>query len=114
MTLKINGEDYPVEWEDNESVEALKELCPLTVEMSMYGGFEQVGSLGTSLPRNDKQITTGYGDIVLYSGDQIVVFYGSNSWASVSVFQSGSSGQCVAQMVTASSGHGYRNGVKSY
>ncbi len=81
MTLKINGEDYPVEWEDNESVEALKELCPLTVEMSMYGGFEQVGSLGTSLPRNDKQITTGYGDIVLYSGDQIVVFYGSNSWA---------------------------------
>ena len=81
MTLKINGEDYPVEWEDNESVEALKELRPLTVEMSMYGGFEQVGSLGTSLPRNDKQITTGYGDIVLYSGDQIVVFYGSNSWA---------------------------------
>lgn len=81
MTLKINGEEYPVEWEDNESVEALKELCPLTVEMSMYGGFEQVGSLGTSLPRNDKQTTTDYGDIVLYSGDQIVVFYGSNSWA---------------------------------
>ena len=81
MTLKINGEDYPVEWEDNESVEALKELCPLTVKMSMYGGFEQVGSLGKSLPRNDEQTTTDYGDIVLYSGNQIVVFYGSNSWA---------------------------------
>ncbi len=81
MILKINGEDYPVEWEDNESVEALKELCPLTVEMSMYGGFEQVGSIGRSLPRNDEQTTTDYGDIVLYSGDQIVVFYGSNSWA---------------------------------
>ena len=49
--------------------------------MSMYGGFEQVGSLGTSLPRDDKQITTNAGDIVLYSGNQIVVFYGTNSWA---------------------------------
>ena len=81
MILEINGEEYPVEWEDNESVEALKELCPLTVEMSMYGGFEQVGSLGNSLPRNDEQITTDFGDIVLYSGNQIVIFYGSNSWA---------------------------------
>jgi len=81
MILMIDGEEYPVEWEENESVEALKELCPLTVKMSMYGGFEQVGSLGESLPRNDEQIKTGYGDIVLYSGNQIVVFYGSNSWA---------------------------------
>ena len=81
MILVIDGEEYPVEWEENESVEALKELCPLTVKMSMYGGFEQVGSLGESLPRNDEQITTEYGDIVLYSGNQIVVFYGSNTWA---------------------------------
>ena len=50
-------------------------------KMSMYGGFEQVGSLGQSLPRNDVQTTTSAGDIVLYSGNQIVVFYGSNSWA---------------------------------
>lgn len=81
MILKINGEEYPVEWENNESVEALKALCPLTVKLSMYGGFEQVGSLGKSLPKNDEQITTNYGDIVLYSGNQIVIFYGSNSWA---------------------------------
>ncbi len=81
IILKINGEEYPVEWEDNESVEALKELCPFTIEMSMYGGFEQVGSIGSSLPRNDKQTTTDYGDIVSYSGNQIVIFYGSNSWA---------------------------------
>ena len=54
---------------------------PLTIQMSMYGGFEQVGSIGSSLPRNDVQTTTGAGDIVLYSGNQIVVFYGSNSWA---------------------------------
>jgi hypothetical protein len=49
--------------------------------MSMYGGFEQVGSIGQSISRDDKQITTEFGDIVLYSGNQIVVFYGSNSWA---------------------------------
>jgi hypothetical protein len=47
----------------------------------MYGGFEQVGSIGQRLPRNDSQTTTQSGDIVLYAGDQIVVFYGSNSWA---------------------------------
>ena len=81
MIIKINGEKYPVEWEDNESVEALEELCPVTVEMSMYGGFEQVGSLGSSLPSDDEQITADYGDIMLYSGDQIVIFYGSNSWS---------------------------------
>jgi hypothetical protein len=84
MVLTINGEVVSVEWEDNESVEALMDLVskePLSIQMSMYGGFEQVGSIGTSLPRNDVQTTTEAGDIVLYSGNQIVVFYGSNSWA---------------------------------
>lgn len=47
----------------------------------LYGGFEQVGSIGTDLPANDVQTTTAAGDIVLYSGNQMVVFYGSNSWA---------------------------------
>jgi hypothetical protein len=47
----------------------------------MYGGFEQVGLLGVSLPREDVQTQTTAGDIVLYSGNQIVIFYGSNSWA---------------------------------
>ena len=84
LTMKIGSTTVIVDWEDNESVAALRELVkdkPLTVQMSMYGGFEQVGSLGTSLPRNDSQTTTAAGDIVLYSGNQIVVFYGSNSWA---------------------------------
>ncbi len=84
MVLAINGEIVSVEWEDNESVDALMELVskePLSIQMSMYGGFEQVGSIGTSLPRNDVQTTTESGDIVLYSGNQIVVFYGSNSWS---------------------------------
>ena len=84
LTMKIGDKNVAVDWEDNESVAALRDLVsekPLTIQMSMYGGFEQVGSLGTSLPRNDVQTTTSAGDIVLYSGNQIVVFYGSNSWA---------------------------------
>jgi hypothetical protein len=84
--LKLTIGDTPVEvaWEENGSVEALRELVkvqPLTIKMSMYSTFEQVGSLGTSLPRNDVQTTTQAGDIVLYSGNQIVIIYGSNSWA---------------------------------
>ena len=81
MKMTIGETTVPVEWEDNESVVALKALCPLTIDMSMYGGFEQVGSIGATLPRNDRQTTTSSGDIVLYSGNQLVVFYGSNSWA---------------------------------
>ena len=84
MKLKIDNADVAVDWEDNESVAALKTLVaenPLTIRLSMYGGFEQVGSLGTNLPRDDVQTTTQAGDIVLYSGNQIVLFYGSNSWA---------------------------------
>lgn len=84
LNMKIGDTVVTVDWEDNESVSALRELVkdePLAIDMSMYGGFEQVGNLGTSLPRNDVQITTESGDIVLYSGNQIVVFYGSNSWA---------------------------------
>ena len=84
LHLFINDREIAVNWEDNESVKALIDLVssgPLTVQMSMYGGFEQVGSLGTTLPWNDSQTTTQSGDIVLYSGNQIVIFYGSNSWA---------------------------------
>ena len=84
LQMTIGETPVEVEWEENASVEALKELCqngPLVIQMSMYGGFEQVGDIGQSLPRDDRQTTTHAGDIVLYSGDQLVVFYGSNSWA---------------------------------
>ena len=83
LLLFIDGVQIEVDWEENESVAALRELVqsnPLTIQMSMYGGFEQVGPLGTSVPRQDVQTHTNYGDIVLYSGNQIVIFYGSNSW----------------------------------
>ena len=84
ITLKINDTEVAVQWEENDSVAALRGLLengPMEIKMSMYGGFEQVGSLGQSLTRNDVQTVTGPGDIVLYSGNSIVVFYGSNSWA---------------------------------
>lgn len=84
MQMKIGDTVVAVEWEKNESVKALEALCengPLTIQMSMYGGFEQVGSIGKSLPRSDRQTKTQTGDIVLYSGDQLVVFYGSNEWS---------------------------------
>ena len=81
MKISADGVSLNVEWEDNESVKALRKIIPLTVEMSAYGGFEQVGNLGRTLPRKDTHITTKPGDIVLYSGNQIVIFHGSNSWA---------------------------------
>ena len=84
LGLAINGTPVSAEWEDNESVQELRKLAaeePIVIQMSMYGGFEQVGSLGKSIARNDVQTTASAGDIVLYSGSNIVIFYGSNSWA---------------------------------
>ena len=84
MTLKINDEEVNVKWEDNESVRALADLAakgPVTIDTSLYGGFEQVGGLGITLPSNDVNTTTEPGDIVLYSGSNIVVFFGTNNWA---------------------------------
>ena len=84
MIMTIGDTKVNVDWEDNRAVEALRDMAKdgdVTIKMTMYGGFEQVGSIGQSLPRDDKQTTTSSGDIVLYSGNQIVVFYGSNSWS---------------------------------
>ncbi len=84
LRLMIGETAVAVDWEANASVEALEELCrdeALTISLSMYGGFEQVGSIGRSLPRSDVQTATESGDIVLYAGNQIVLFYGSNAWA---------------------------------
>ncbi len=84
LRLYIGETEVSVDWEENESAAALASLCregPLTIQMSMYGGFEQVGPLGTALPSDDTDTVTAAGDIVLYSSSQIVIFYGSNSWA---------------------------------
>ena len=83
MNLYIDNQKVDVTWEDNDSIKELNKLAEsgLSISMSMYGGFEQVGSIGQSIARNDVQMTTQSGDIVLYSGNQLVVFYGSNSWS---------------------------------
>lgn len=83
LALKINDIEVDVIWTDNDSVKALKNLSKdgLTINMSKYGGFEQVGSIGSTLSSTDTRITTSPGDIVLYSSNQIVIFYDSNTWS---------------------------------
>ena len=83
VTLKIYDTEVDVIWTDNDLVRALKNLAKngLTINMSKYGGFEQVGSIGSTLPSFDTRITTNPGDIVLYSSNQIVIFYDSNTWS---------------------------------
>lgn len=73
----------PIMPDENASAQAFAELLregDLTVEMHDYGNFEKVGSLGASLPRNDTRITTEPGDVVLYQGNRITIYYDVNSW----------------------------------
>lgn len=82
--VDVNGTSFTATLEENEATEALigmMEQEPVTIRMSDYAGFEKVGPLGTSLPTSNQQTTTQAGDIVLYQGNQIVIFYGSNSWS---------------------------------
>ena len=68
LGMRIGDERVEVKWEDNDSVKALFKIADsneLSIEMSSYGGFEQVGDIGSDLPSNDKQTTTAPGDIVL-------------------------------------------------
>ena len=71
----------PAQEIQGEAMKAITKTESLRISLSMYGGFEQVGSIGRSIARNDSQMTTQPGDIVLYNGNQIVIFYGSNSWS---------------------------------
>ena len=84
LMLSIDGTPVTVLWEDNETVSELLTAAQngaIEVSASRYGGFEQVGSLPQSFSRSDVQMTTQPGDIVLYSGNQLVIFFGSNSWS---------------------------------
>lgn len=70
--------------EENSSAEAFIALLqegPVTILMSDYAGMEKVGPLGTSLPRNDTHISVDAGDVILYQGNQITIYYGTNSWS---------------------------------
>ena len=84
LMLSIDGTPVTVQWEYNETVSELLTAAQngaIEVSASRYGGFEQVGSLPQSFSRSDVQMTAQPGDIVLYSGNQLVVFFGSNSWS---------------------------------
>lgn len=83
MKITVGDTTFTAELVDNSSAEALQELLvegPLTIDMSDYGNMEKVGPIGTKLPRNDEQTTTGAGDIILYQGNSLVIYYDTNSW----------------------------------
>ena len=82
LTIK-DGKTFTATLADNSSADALIELLSkgdVTVKMEDYGNMEKVGPLGTSLPRNDRQTSTGPGDIILYQGKYLVIYYSTNSW----------------------------------
>ena len=84
LYITIDGKTLSVELVDNAATQTLVAALQegdITYEAHDYGGFEKVGALGRSLPTNDTQTTTQAGDVILYSGNQIVLFYGSNSWS---------------------------------
>ena len=84
MKVQVGDTIFSATLEENVAVSALVEMMresPVVLQMNDYSGFEKVGPLGTSLPADNSQTTTHAGDIVLYNGNQIVIFYGSNSWS---------------------------------
>ena len=83
MNVNVNGQNFTATLENNRAVDVLVQMMeksPVTLQLSDYAGFEKVGPLGRSLPASNSQTTAHAGDIVLYQGNQIVMFYGSNSW----------------------------------
>lgn len=83
LVVEANGHRFTAALEDNASAEAFVEKLSreaITVELHDYGDFEKVGDLPWELPRSDSPITTEPGDVILYQGDQITVYYDVNSW----------------------------------
>ena len=83
LYITVNGTTLTATLANNSSAEAFRELLangPCTIQMSDYGNFEKVGPLGQGLPTNNQQITTEAGDIILYQGNQITIYYDRNSW----------------------------------
>ena len=83
LVIEANGHVFYADLEDNASAEALTDKLSreeLELELHDYGGFEKVGSLPWSLPRSDESITTVPGDVILYQGNQITIYYDKNTW----------------------------------
>ena len=84
INVQIGEYTFTAALADNAAARAFAELLSdgaLTLSLSDYGGFEKVGPIGAELPADNRRMTTKSGDIVLYSGDQLVLFYGSNTWS---------------------------------
>ncbi len=84
IKIEVNNKELLVELENNEATKELVQKLStgnVVVNAKEYGGFEKVGPLGFSLTSDDKNISTKAGDIVLYQGNQISLFYNSNSWS---------------------------------
>lgn len=84
MNVQIGDYNFTATLENNAAVKELLDMMkegPVTIQMDDYSGFEKVGPLGRSLTTSNSQTTTSEGDIVLYNGNNIVMFYGSNSWS---------------------------------
>lgn len=84
MNVQVDGLTFADTLADNAAVDSFVEMmqkAPVVINMRDYSGFEKAGALGTGLPTSNSQTTTRSGDIVLYNGNQIVIFYGSNSWS---------------------------------
>ncbi len=84
MYIYINDNKLEVTLAKNSAVDALVEILKqgdIIYTADDYGGFEKVGDLGHTLPTENSRITTQAGDVILYSGDRIVLFYGSNTWS---------------------------------
>ena len=83
LLITINGKTLTADFADNSSAKALAEALkqsPITYKADDYGGFEKVGDLGQSFPQNNEQISTSAGDIILYQGHNLCIYYGENSW----------------------------------
>ncbi len=83
ITLKVGDHRWTATLADNSSARALRDLLAkgdITIPMRDYAGMEKVGPLGTTLPRNDRPTNTSPGDLILYQGNQFVIYYGTNSW----------------------------------
>ena len=84
MNITINETALTATMEDNTSAQALLDVLksnPLTLDMHDYANMEKVGNLDTNLPINDQQITTQPGDIILYQGNQLTIYYSTNQWS---------------------------------
>ena len=83
LYITVNGEKISATLVDNSSTQALVEKLKsgsITYEAHDYGNFEKVGNLPWSLPTNDTDISTDYGDLILYLGKSFVIYYDKNEW----------------------------------